>query len=127
MATTIPSPEELEAAGAVIGKVTVVVGDVFDTSLEGEGGWLYRTANRLHIQTRPTVIRNQLLFEEGDPYDHRLVLETERNLRESLKTAEVMAPCVLWIDEIEKGLAGRDGETGTTFTIFLPAATTDTG
>ncbi len=40
--------------------------------------------------------------------------ETERNLRESLKTAEVMAPCVLWIDEIEKGLAGRGGETGTT-------------
>ena len=40
--------------------------------------------------------------------------ETERNLRESLKTANVMAPCVLWIDEIEKGLAGRGGETGTT-------------
>ena len=39
--------------------------------------------------------------------------ETERNLRESLKTANVMAPCVLWIDEIEKGIAGRGGETGT--------------
>ncbi|MEX2123075.1 MAG: AAA family ATPase [Woeseia sp.] len=40
--------------------------------------------------------------------------ETERNLRETLKTADVMTPCVLWIDEIEKGLAGRDSETGTT-------------
>jgi len=40
--------------------------------------------------------------------------ETEKNLRESLKTADVMAPCVLWIDEIEKGIAGRGGETGTT-------------
>ena len=40
--------------------------------------------------------------------------ETERNLRDSLRTADVMAPCVLWIDEIEKGLAGRGGETGTT-------------
>ena len=39
--------------------------------------------------------------------------ETERNLRDSLATAEVMAPCVLWIDEIEKGIAGRGGETGT--------------
>ncbi|NCF72793.1 MAG: AAA family ATPase [Gammaproteobacteria bacterium] len=39
--------------------------------------------------------------------------ETERKLRESLKTADVMSPCVLWIDEIEKGLAGRGGETGT--------------
>ncbi len=31
--------------------------------------------------------------------------ETERNLRQALKQAEAMAPCVLWIDEIEKGLA----------------------
>jgi hypothetical protein len=31
--------------------------------------------------------------------------ETERNLRESLAAAEAMAPCVLWIDEIEKGVA----------------------
>jgi SpoVK/Ycf46/Vps4 family AAA+-type ATPase len=37
--------------------------------------------------------------------------ETERNLRESLKTAGLMAPCVLWIDEIEKGLAS-DGDDG---------------
>ena len=40
--------------------------------------------------------------------------ETEKTLRDSLQTADVMAPCVLWIDEIEKGLAGRGGETGTT-------------
>ena len=39
--------------------------------------------------------------------------ETERNLRESLKTAEVMAPCVLWLDEIEKGLARGRGDSGT--------------
>lgn len=32
--------------------------------------------------------------------------ETERNLRDSLAAAEAMAPCVLWIDEIEKGVAG---------------------
>ncbi len=32
--------------------------------------------------------------------------ETERNLREALKSAEQLAPCVLWIDEIEKALAG---------------------
>lgn len=40
--------------------------------------------------------------------------ETERKLREALRTADIMEPCVLWIDEIEKGLAGRGGETGTT-------------
>ena len=35
--------------------------------------------------------------------------ESERNLREALKQAEAMAPCVLWIDEIEKGLASDGG------------------
>ena len=39
--------------------------------------------------------------------------ETERNLREALRTAEVMSPCVLWIDELEKGLAGGNDNTGT--------------
>ncbi|HET6604866.1 MAG TPA: AAA family ATPase [Xanthomonadaceae bacterium] len=38
--------------------------------------------------------------------------ETERNLRAALKTAEAMAPCVLWCDEIEKGLAASDGDEG---------------
>jgi hypothetical protein len=37
--------------------------------------------------------------------------ETEKNLREALASTELLAPCVLWIDEIEKGLAsgGDDG------------------
>lgn len=38
--------------------------------------------------------------------------ETERNLREALKMAEQMAPCVLWLDEIEKGLASGDHDGG---------------
>jgi hypothetical protein len=39
--------------------------------------------------------------------------ETERNLRESLQTAEVVSPCVLWLDEIEKGLATGHDDSGT--------------
>ena len=38
--------------------------------------------------------------------------ETERNLRKALDTAEVMAPCVLWLDEIEKGLATDSDDDG---------------
>lgn len=39
--------------------------------------------------------------------------ETERNLRNSLTQAELMAPCVLWMDEVEKGVAtgGSDNAT----------------
>jgi outer membrane protein assembly factor BamA len=77
----VPSPAELEERGAVIGEIRVVVGDVFDTSVEGEDGWLYRTANKLHIETRNSVVRDQLLFKPGEPYRARLVAETERLLR----------------------------------------------
>jgi len=37
--------------------------------------------------------------------------ETERNLREALRQAEAMAPCVLWVDEIEKGVASDSGSS----------------
>lgn len=53
-----------------------------------------------------------LRLDFGSLYD-KYHGETERKLRESLNTANVMSPCVLWIDEIEKGIAGRDSETGT--------------
>src|SRR5258705_2950989 len=40
--------------------------------------------------------------------------ETERNLRTALETAAQMAPCILWLDEIEKGVASGDasGDVG---------------
>lgn len=39
--------------------------------------------------------------------------ESEKNLRESLRAAEGLAPCVLWVDEMEKALAsGSDGDSG---------------
>jgi hypothetical protein len=77
----LPSGPELEAAGAVIGHVAIVTQDVFDPERPDESGWLYRTANKLHITTRKKVIRSQLLFESGQPYVHRVVQETERILR----------------------------------------------
>src|SRR5690606_15891696 len=39
--------------------------------------------------------------------------ETERNMREALRLAEVMAPCVLWMDEIEKGISSDQHDNGT--------------
>jgi len=40
--------------------------------------------------------------------------QSESRLKEALATADHVAPCVLWIDEIEKGLAGgSDGGTST--------------
>src|SRR5688572_23516168 len=39
--------------------------------------------------------------------------ESEKNLRESLRAAEGLSPCVLWIDEMEKALASGDSDGGT--------------
>lgn len=38
--------------------------------------------------------------------------ESERNLRQSLKLAQQMAPCVLWMDEIEKGVSTDASDGG---------------
>lgn len=35
--------------------------------------------------------------------------QSEARLKEALSTADHVAPCILWIDEIEKGLAGATG------------------
>jgi hypothetical protein len=43
--------------------------------------WGYRLLNALHADTRPHVIRRELLFAAGEPYDEARVAESERNLR----------------------------------------------
>jgi SpoVK/Ycf46/Vps4 family AAA+-type ATPase len=50
-----------------------------------------------------------------------LVGESEQNMRNALRTAEAVAPCVLWIDEIEKGFAAGasgTGDSGTSARVF---------
>ncbi|QFS51225.1 AAA family ATPase [Nostoc sphaeroides] len=41
-----------------------------------------------------------------------LVGESEGNVRRALKTASAIAPCVLWVDEIEKALSGTGDTSG---------------
>ena len=42
---------------------------------------------------------------------NKFIGETERNLREALKTADAMSPCILWIDEIEKSLSSDSADS----------------
>ena len=62
-----------------VGEITVDRRNVF--SEEEAAWWPYALANRLHIVTRDSVIRNQLLIETGDRLDKRRVAESERLLR----------------------------------------------
>jgi SpoVK/Ycf46/Vps4 family AAA+-type ATPase len=51
-----------------------------------------------------------------------LVGASEEGMRKAIKTAESVAPCILWLDELEKGLAGTassgQSDGGTTARVF---------
>lgn len=51
-----------------------------------------------------------------------IVGESERNTRDALALAEAMSPCVIWADEVDKGLSGSKGsgenDSGTTRRVF---------
>jgi outer membrane protein assembly factor BamA len=77
----IPSPEELEERGAVVGRVDVAVDDIFDESDPRENRALYRLANRLHVDTKDSVVLSQVLLQPGDRYSVQRANETARILR----------------------------------------------
>ena len=76
-----PTLAELEAAGAVIRQIRINPQNIFDLADSNENNWLFRTANKLHIQTRPQVIENILLFKAGERVSKQKIEETERLLR----------------------------------------------
>lgn len=49
-----------------------------------------------------------------------IVGSSEENMRRAIKTAEAVAPSILWVDEIEKSLSGMNsnGDSGTSSRIF---------
>lgn len=82
--TVVSGPGELLAGGNapfIVGKITIVQRPVFDDNDTTTVGTVGRIANSVHVLTDPDVIRRELLFKEGDPYDQRLVDETSRHLR----------------------------------------------
>lgn len=54
-----------------------------------------------------------------------IVGESESNIREMIKIAEAMAPCIIWIDEIDKAFTGiySQGDSGTTSRVFASLTT----
>lgn len=54
---------------------------IFDKDDPDENNALYLLLNKLHVNTRPHVIRAQLLFAEGEVFDLAKIQESERILR----------------------------------------------
>jgi len=55
--------------------------DVFSDAEAAQKFFLYRFANSLHVKTKSSFIKTQLLFKPGDPLRPEILAETERNLR----------------------------------------------
>ena len=128
----IPDDKSLEAMRAVIGTITLVRMNVFDTSQKSENKSLYRLANRLHIVTRESTLLAQLLFRQGDMYSRRVLDESERILRsnEYLYDAKIsissytdgVVQIVVWTQDLwtlvpDISLSRSGGENKTGFAI----------
>jgi hypothetical protein len=73
--------------GEIIRNINYRILDVSGTSLKDSNGvdssWFTQFANSMHYKTREWVVKNYLLFSEGDILDAYEISESERILRES--------------------------------------------
>lgn len=80
------------------------------------------TGKSLTAKVAARVFNRPLLKLDAGRLYGGLVGQSEGNLRNVIQTAEAVSPCVLWLDEIEKGLSGSQssGQTdgGTSARVF---------
>jgi len=80
------------------------------------------TGKSLTAKASANILGVPLLKLDAGKIFASLVGESERNWRNAIQTAEAVAPCVLWIDELEKGFGGSksSGQTdgGTSARVF---------
>ena len=75
---------ETRCEEGVVSSIIVDNRPVFDTAELPEGsrlGPLYRFGNALHVTTRPSFVRRELLLSEGECFDSELMAESGRILR----------------------------------------------
>lgn len=82
---------------------------VFDKDDPDENNSLYMFLNKLHVNTRPTVVRTQLLFREGDQFNQQKVEESERILRTRpyLSNAYIL-PKAICADQVDMVVITQD-------------------
>lgn len=71
------------------------------------------TGKSLTAKATASVLGVPLLKLDAGRLFGGLVGQSESNLRSVLQTAEAISPCVLWIDEVEKGFAGSKSSGAT--------------
>lgn len=119
----VPSWAELEALGAKVGQIRVLNQNIFDTEDPEEDNWLFRWANKLHIETQASVIEQALLFKTGQPLSVRLLEETERVLRRRGYLYDVQFRAAAFHD----GVVDIEVTTRDTWTLELGLSASRTG
>lgn len=76
----LPAQGVFHQPGPIIDSVAIVTHNVFDDD-EARSSFFFRLANSVRVRTRTAVVRRELLFGVGEPYDSAAAAETERNLR----------------------------------------------
>lgn len=71
--------------GKTIGYITIERHQVFDEN----GSWLERSGNKLHALTHDRVIRRDLFFRSGDPFDPELAVRNKQLIRSRSYIADV--------------------------------------
>lgn len=95
--TIMRNPQDAAKKGVEVPKGILIMG-------------LPGTGKSLFAQYAAATLKMPLIRLEMGKMMGGHVGDSERNLRIAQKQAEEMAPCILWIDEIEKGFAGAGGK-----------------
>jgi hypothetical protein len=96
-------------AGKKIRHIEFKTRAVFDKNDPRENNRLYMLLNKLHINTRPQVIRTQLLFKEGDLLNIKQLQESERILRKrGYLTNAYILPKNICADQIDLSVVTQD-------------------
>ena len=84
--------QAIEQAGMRFGEIDVQVENVYNLERPGENVWYARTADALHLATRPWAIRQLLLIAPGEPATASGVYQATRRLRQQvyLRAAEIV-------------------------------------
>ena len=69
------------AEGLPVARVEIHARNIFDPVQPGRLARVFNLANRLHVRTRDKTVRDQLLFERGEPWSTARGSESRRKLR----------------------------------------------
>ena len=102
-----PAPKVAKPGKRYIRSITIKINDIF----EDFSSTPYKVANHLKYKTHESIIRNELLFKEGDRFDPYLLKQFERNLRLQRYLREIRVVPTFDGDAVDVMVSARDSWT----------------